>query len=433
MNFQLLSAIFRHPWAIQEQSAIGYAPLISNILTGSPVMIEGTDEKPIVIASKSPRAVSYYDMDMGDAPEGSVVVIHLNGPLMKNNQFCGPVGMAEIGKRIKEAGNNDNISAIILKIDSPGGTVDGTEALAEIVKNTQKPVISYVDGLMASAALWIGTAADEVIASTDTTEVGSVGVLLSFADMQPAYERMGVKFHQIISNHSSDKVKQFNDILKGDYDEYKKEVLDPLAEKFMQTVRDQRPGVKDEHLTGKVYFARDVVGAFVDKIGNWDYAVARAFELGNQFENSNNTDMSKKSENNEYTATMKVIGVESLESTKDGIHLNNDQLDAIEQALVEGSKAKSDLEEARQHLAALEEGQTIEGLQAEAQWAEGLDEGETVAGLKASLKAKDEEIEKLSKTPASEETTAETVADEASKTSDPQAEEYHRISKFINN
>ena len=431
MNYQLVSAIFRHPWAIYEQAALGYGPMINNLINGSAIELEGMDEKPIFMASPEPgKAVSFWDMN--DAPAGSVAVIPLSGPLMKNDQYCGPAGMATIGMRIKEADACENISAIILKIDSPGGTVDGTEALADIVAGIQKPIIAFVDGLMASAALWIGSHADEIYASSDTDEVGSVGVLLSFADVQPAYERQGVKFHQIVSNHSKDKTEWLDRILKGDYEDYKKDVLDPLAEKFQQVVREHRPGVKDEHLSGKVFFARDVIGAFIDKIGNFESALQRAFDLGQEFEKSNTT-MSKKNETTEYTATMKVIGVESLESSKEGIFLNAEQMAAIEGSISEGEKAKSDLSAMEEQQNALEEGQTIQGLQEEAKKAEGLEEGETVASLKAENKRLAEDNEKLSKEPAKEETEVNTDGDEKDKKAvDPEAEKYFRLNRSLN-
>lgn len=430
MNYQLISAIFRHPWAIYEQSALGYGPLISNMLSGSPIVIEGTDEKPFYIGASVGKPVPYFELD--EAPAGSVAVIPLSGPLMKNDQLCGPRGMATWGQRIREADQHENINAIILKIDSPGGTVDGTEALAEIVKNTTKPVISYIDGLMASAALWIGIQADEIIASSDTDEVGSVGVLLSFADVQPYYERLGLKFHQIVSNHSKDKTEWLNRLLKGDYDEYKKEVLDPLAEKFQNVVRAARPGVKDDHMSGKIYFARDVIGVFVDSIGNFDAALARAFQLGKK-SNTTNTTMSKSKETQEYTATMEVIGVESLESNKEGIFLNEEQMDAIEAAIKEGSQAKTDLDEEKKRTEGLEEGQTITSLQEQANKAKGLEEGETVASIKEENKQLKDQNEELSRESKEEETVAKTRADDAGASKDEEANKYFKLSVALKN
>ncbi len=81
------------------------------------------------------------------------------------------------------AASNPNIAAIVLQIDSPGGEVSGTQQLADVIKSVQKPVVAFVDGMMASAALWIGSAADEIIASTPQDIIGSIGTMMSFGDM----------------------------------------------------------------------------------------------------------------------------------------------------------------------------------------------------------------------------------------------------------
>ena len=94
---------------------------------------------------------------------------------MKNDQYCGPAGMATIGNYIKTADKSEKIDAIILHIDSPGGTVDGTSDLAEIVKNTSKPILAFADGMMGSAAMWIGSATKEIIAANNKTQAGSIG------------------------------------------------------------------------------------------------------------------------------------------------------------------------------------------------------------------------------------------------------------------
>jgi protease-4 len=250
---------------------------------------------------------------------------------MKHDQDCGPEGMASMGARIKYLASDPQIAGIVLNIDSPGGTVDGTEAFANIVSSIQKPVISFVNGLAASAAIWIASQADEVFASTELDEVGSVGVLLSFADFQPAYEKMGVKFHTLVSNLSPDKVKMYEDLRAGKYDDYKKERLDPIAERFQNVMREKRPNVKDEHLTGKVYHAKDVMGVLVDRIGSLDDAVARAFELADQ-QNTNPKPKNQKSM--KHLATLlATLGLAELVTDEGHASLSVEHLEVIEIAL----------------------------------------------------------------------------------------------------
>lgn len=95
------------------------------------------------------------------------------------------------------------VTAILIHVDSPGGTVDGTQALAAMIfeaRGKGKPIVTFTDGTMASAALWIGLAADEVVIDGDTTQVGSIGVVATHTDVSKAQEMRGVKTTEIVSS-----------------------------------------------------------------------------------------------------------------------------------------------------------------------------------------------------------------------------------------
>lgn len=297
-SFYLLSSILRGKWLIDPLFAELQGPLVANLLNYKAEFEKREPDEMVAYAvavtgeSISTARFSYYS-GFEKAEKDSVAVIKIKGSLMKDDQDCGPIGMNTIGQIIHAAESSPRISAIVLDIDSPGGTVDGTETLHNIIKNTQKPVVTFVNGLMASAALWIGSAADFVFASTDTDEVGSVGVLLGFMDVQPYWEKQGIKFHTIVANTSPDKVRLWEDLRAGKYDEYKKKVLDVIDEKFMESIRTNRPNVEEKHLTGNVFFARDVLGILVDKIGTIEEAIIKAYELSREGSNEGNEAIEK--------------------------------------------------------------------------------------------------------------------------------------------
>lgn len=374
MNRRFLEAVLKGKWLIDPGYLMDNRELIHNIITGKTVVDMSPEEdlKEKISASKSAfnsLNLDYYD----NIPEGSIAITPVMGSLFKYNQYCGPRGMNTLGNAIKAADAHQSISAHLLIIDSPGGTVDGTETLGSIVKNTEKPVIAFVDGLMASAALWIGSAADEIYASTEMDEVGSVGVLLSFADVQPMMEKQGVKFHTITADQSKDKVKMWEDLRAGKYDEYKEAFLNPIAQKFQEVVKENRQNVTDDQLTGKVYLARDVVGSFIDGIMTLDEALARASELGkssikktdpiesadiNEPFSSASKLTSQKPEKSNTTKTMKnyahinkALGVESLESADGFVSLSEEQLSALDTLLGANATVASELETVQGDLA----------------------------------------------------------------------------------
>lgn len=335
-NFQLASAILRGKWLIEPNFAISQGAILQGILNSNEFIPQGkaSDEEPaMTTAAQAVVSPFHLRKRYNDIPEGATAVIPICGALMKYDQECGPEGTATIANYIKLADKHPNINRIILNIDSPGGTVDGTETLADVVKATDTEIIALIDGMMCSAALWIGSSADKVYATNLLDEVGSVGVVLSFADTRPMYEAAGVKFHTIVADTSPDKVKRFDEILAGNYENYKKEVLNPIDERFMTTIRANRPNVEDKHLTGKVFFAKDVLGVFVDEIATLDELLAMPLANSNQV--NSNIQNNTKMENYPLLAAL-MLAANQADMTLDAdgeLTLNAEQLQAVNDAL----------------------------------------------------------------------------------------------------
>ena len=341
-SIQFLSAILKGNWLIEPNFAFAQGSLIASFINRQ------TEFTPEISTPLTAFAVNAKDINgekynnnegFKGAPQNSVAVISVKGVLMKEDMVCGPAGTATLGRIIQQADNNPNISAIVLHIDSPGGTVDGTEALANIIRNTNKPVVAFADGLMASAALWIGSAANEIIASTDTDEIGSVGVIMRFADWQPHWEKKGVKFHTVAASTSPEKNKAFDELREGNYDSYIKEVLDPIDKKFMDTIKERFPNCEDKHLTGKVFFARDVMGIFVNSIGTLSDSIARAYQLANPEETNSNHNLKHTRSMKQFAKLNAVLGLDAIESADEAVSLNEEQLELVEGALLQNDQA----------------------------------------------------------------------------------------------
>ena len=130
-----------------------------------------------------------------------VATINIQGPLMKKAsgfiaRILGIKGMDKIGDDFKAALADDEVEGIFLNVESPGGTVAGTATLADIIYagRGQKPILAFADSTMTSAAYWIGSSADSVVMSDNTTRIGSVGVVAVHQELSKAAEKAGVKF-----------------------------------------------------------------------------------------------------------------------------------------------------------------------------------------------------------------------------------------------
>lgn len=165
-----------------------------------------------------------------------------------------------------KAADDSRVRAVVLHIDSPGGSVGGVADAAAAVERLRavKPVIAYADGMMASAAYWIGAAADMVYAGTFSS-VGSVGVYIALLDQSAAYANAGVKVEMFKSGDYKGMGTQGTALTEAQR-AHLQERVDALGAAFRGYVQKMRKGISAEHLDG-----RDFLGAEAVKLGFADY------------------------------------------------------------------------------------------------------------------------------------------------------------------
>jgi signal peptide peptidase SppA len=132
-------------------------------------------------------------------------LITVRGTLMKfGSSMDESTGTIGVRRMVRRATADEGVKRAMLVIDSPGGTVAGTQELADDVADlaAKKPTATYVEDLMASAALWIGTQAGQVSASR-TSLVGSIGTLMAVADYSKMAEKEGIEVHVITSDEAA--------------------------------------------------------------------------------------------------------------------------------------------------------------------------------------------------------------------------------------
>jgi signal peptide peptidase SppA len=126
----------------------------------------------------------------------SIAAVLLTGVLTKAvGSMDAGTSTVEARRAIRRAANDNDVSAILLMIDSPGGSVSGTADLGAEVKAAaaKKPVFAFIDDLGASAAYWVASQADKVYANAATAMVGSIGTLAVVHDLSAAAAEQGVK------------------------------------------------------------------------------------------------------------------------------------------------------------------------------------------------------------------------------------------------
>lgn len=186
--------IVNAPWAVTPDMYREVQAIYERHCRGEKIDLKGVEAR---IGQPLSGATRGYDV------VGSVAVVPVDGVLAKRMnlmmQISGGTSMQLLAQDIQDAIDDPAVTAVILNIDSPGGTVDGTQELCNITYNARgaKPIIALANGTMASAAYWFGSAADKVFVSSDTAVVGSIGVVTSHIDVSQSEAQRGVKTTEI--------------------------------------------------------------------------------------------------------------------------------------------------------------------------------------------------------------------------------------------
>lgn len=229
-----------------------------------------------------------------ETERGKVSLLTMEGPLFRDDQFCGPVGMLTMNEHLKRFDNDETIAAHVIKMHTPGGEIGGVEILAETVANTQKPVIIFGEDIY-SAGVYIAAGASAIVLSGKNAGMGSIGVMVNYYSFKEMFEKEGIKEVMIRATTSPDKNSfNYHEHTEEEALKFAKEILDPLDTHFMDHVRTHRPGVSESALTGKTFYAEQAIKlGLADHIGTFESAVQLALDMAGK-PNKNGSIMSKE-------------------------------------------------------------------------------------------------------------------------------------------
>jgi len=209
--------------------------------------------------------------------EGGVAVVPVTGPIFRYTDFftdiSGGATIESLSKDFAAALNDSAVSSIVLNIDSPGGEVAGVNEFAQMVFEARgrKPIVAYVDGLGASAAYWIASAADEIVADA-TAMIGSIGVVAAW----PNPEKKSAREIEFVSSQSPKK--RPNPTTESGKDQIQA-MVDDLADVFVETVARNRRVSAETVLSdfgqGAVFVGQKAVEAgLADRLGSFEQVIS---------------------------------------------------------------------------------------------------------------------------------------------------------------
>lgn len=192
-----------------------------------------------VVIEANQGGISTGELDTVQTPSGTLIV-PIVGMTMKNASSFGGTSTSLAKKIIRAAKNDDEVKSALIHIDSPGGHVDGIDELAQEVRafGQVKPIFAHADGTMASAAYWIGSAAQKVTASRMST-IGSLGTMLTAHDFSEQFEKEGIKT-MVFSTGKYKGMGEPGSKLTKDQQEFLQRRVNEINNFFMKSVMESR-------------------------------------------------------------------------------------------------------------------------------------------------------------------------------------------------
>lgn len=238
------------------------------------------------IASCSSVVGSMYGMfdlseDAGtEASDGTpkIGVISIAGTIQYDGTECSPSGLRSL---LDAAEERDDIKAVVLRVDSGGGTSTAGEEMSHYVKDFSKPVVVSSASMNASAAYEISSQADYIF-TAKSTAIGSIGTAMEVTDLSGLYEKLGIKIDAITSAESKDSSYGNRPLTEEERAWYQR-MVNQINDEFINTVAEGRSMGADEVrnlANGLTFTGIDAVeNGLADEVGYLEDAVAYASEL----------------------------------------------------------------------------------------------------------------------------------------------------------
>lgn len=228
-----------------------------------------------MVSSISAPTQDYAALTTGD----SVGVIDMAGTIQYDGTSCSPEGLREL---LNQAEENPDIKAVVLRVDSGGGTATAGEEMAAYVRDFSKPIVVSSASMNCSAAYEISSQADYIFVN-ETTAIGAIGTIMQSTDISELLDKLGISVDNIASADSKDSSYGTRP-LTDEERAYYQELVDTINETFINSVAEGRDMTVEEvrALATGMQFAGTVAveNGLADEVGIYEDALDKAAQLG---------------------------------------------------------------------------------------------------------------------------------------------------------
>ena len=298
MNIGLLSILHTQIFDFHRGLASNYANALKNAIE---LHLDGTEKKQgFFFSAQRAKAgledklyvgnihrienhLYWNDEELQDDDQ-IVDVVWVDGPITRDGGACS-YGTKDMRDQVMYANTIPQVVGHLFYINTPGGESSARndyEMMINDCREKGKSTVAFVDGLCASSGVNLASRCDRVIVMSPHDEFGCIGSMAAFwATPDGAIDQDGTRYVEIVGDECPAKNDWYREAAHGDYEKLQA-LINKSTQEFHQSVRENRPLVKDWMLTGEIFEAQDVIPALVDEIGDYNRAIECVFQLADQ-------------------------------------------------------------------------------------------------------------------------------------------------------
>lgn len=229
------------------------------------------------------RHLYWNDEELQEDDEIINVVV-VDGPVTRDGDGCS-YGTKDFRDQVMYANQIPQVVGHLFLINTPGGQAscrNDYEMMIDDCRKAGKPTVAFIDGMCCSSGVNLACRCDRVVVMNPRDEFGCIGTMAAFwAVAHDTVDQDGYRYVELVGKDCPEKNDWYREAAAGEYEKLQAE-LDRDTEQFHQTVRENRPLVTADMLTGKVFAAQEVIPVLVDEIGDMNRAIECVFELANE-------------------------------------------------------------------------------------------------------------------------------------------------------
>ena len=221
-------------------------------------------------------SIIYFENEDHRISQNEILHLEINGVILNGKKFL---------SQLKKYKNDDSVKAIVIEINSPGGAVGPSQEIYyEILRakrETKKPVVCVSTGLIASGGYYAALACDKIIVAPGTM-IGSIGVIMEFANLEKLYDWAKIQRYTITAGKFKDSGSEYR-AMREDERELFQEMINEVYDQFKNAVakaRNLSPDIVAEYADGRVMTgAKAVQLKFADAEGTYEDALKTAASM----------------------------------------------------------------------------------------------------------------------------------------------------------